>query len=225
MSQKTSIAATLLLALLALLAIALAVQHPATPVLAGDVGTYEMANPAIGTTAYITTGGNLVGWDVAGYGSVVVHAISDASATTSTLTITPQYSNETGVPCSAISHWFTGTDYIAYSTAAQYYRPVNYTVNSTSSLPISFTSTGSTTITGTGSVPYVITSTYTYGSAAAMNSAAAGYVAVDQSLALTGDIYGGREFAVYGRCMRLNIGVSYGTITPTIYVMMRDIGQ
>lgn len=225
MRQKTSIAITLLLTLLALVAIAVAVQRPAQTAVAGDVGTYELVTAASGSTAYTTAGGNLTGWESASYGSVIVHAISDASATTSTLTITPQYSNETGAPCSSVTNWFTGTDYIAYSTPAQYYAPIAATVNSTSSLPLSITSSGSTTITGSANIPYVITSTYSYGSVAALNSATAGYVGVGQSLALTGDIYSGREFPIYGRCMRLNLAVSYGTVTPTIYIMMRDVSN
>lgn len=268
--QRMALGTTIALCILLAITVAVTVLVPGpAPAIAQTVGTYTVHRVADGSTPYTTAGGNLTGWEVDDYGAVVVQVVSDASNTTSTLTITPQYSLWTGTPCSDVSNWFTGVDYIAYSSPAQYgvvqHVPISYTVNSTSSLALAgtesllsymtnytdslaWTSVGSTTITGnapyvvsstytygspgaslTGSVPYVITTTYTYGTPSVVTytlaAATAGYVGVNQTLALTGDTYGGRQFATYGRCMRLNIAVSYGTITPTIYVMDRDVTQ
>ena len=224
---------TLVALILVMGAIALVASRQNIPVEATSVGSYDYNEIADGSTAYITTGGQTTGFATGDWGSVVLHIQTDASATTSTLTVYPQYSNELESPCSSVTSWFTGTDYIAYSSPAQYYVPIATTVNTTSSLPytmsLSFTSSGSTTITGTGaagaSIPYVVTTTYNYGSATQMAAASAGYVAVAQSLALTGDTYGMREFTAYGRCMRLAFTVSYGTVTPTIYAQLRDSNE
>jgi hypothetical protein len=297
---------TIALLLVAAFGLLMLTSPNAQPVAATSTDAYAISQVAAGSTVYTTAGGNLTGWDSADYGSAVVQVIADASATTSTLTVYPQFSNEINVPCASVTNWFTGVDYIAYSSPAQYQVVradlISYTVNSTDSLPLTgvaqiisytvdstdslpftgvgqiisytvystdslaWTSTGSTTLTGsvpyavtstytyadasptlTGSVPYGITSTYTYADASpvitgnipyvvtttytyatpsivtyTLAAATAGYIAVDQSLALTGDAYGGKESTVYGRCMRLSLGVSYGTITPTINVMMRD---
>jgi hypothetical protein len=196
----------------------LLVNQPAMQVSADAVTNYYTSTWSDGATAYTTTGGSTTGQDVSGYGSAVIHVIADASATTSTLTVYPMYSNAV-VNCSTVTDWFTGTDYIAYSQGATYYVPIATTVNTTSSLPI--TSAGATTV--AGNMPYVVTTTYTYGSATQLSAAAASRTAVAQSFTTTGDTYTGREVRVYGRCMKLAYAVSYGTITPTAYVMTRDI--
>lgn len=192
-----------------------------------------------GTTSFITTGGQSSIYYLAnpneGYqpGQIVVQIDADASATTSTLTTYFWYSNYPGVGgCAAATSWFTATDYLPYTTDAVgalsqvVGAEIATTVNSTSSLP--FTSVGSTTI--TGAFPYVVTSTYTYGSPTtytvqAANAAGGGYNSVVQSLAVTGDAVAGRDFVVYGRCLRLNYAVSFGTITPTVYIQKRDYYQ
>lgn len=192
---------------------------------AESVTNYYTHTVASGSTAYTSSGGNLTGWDVSGFGSAVVHVIADASLTTSTLTIYPQYSNEIA-NCTAVSNWFTGTDYIAYATGAG-----TQVVVSPPTLASSTNNTDSLSFTGTttGSAPYVVSTTYTYNAATVttytVSSAAAGYASVQQSLATTGDDYDGKEFRIYGRCMRLHLTVSAGTVTPTIYVQERDSSE
>jgi len=186
----------------------------------GAVTNWYEATREDGTTAYTTAGGQVTAWDVSGYGSAVIHVVADASNTTSTLTIYPQYSAEP-VACASVTDWFTGTDLIPYSAGTAYYVPISTQVNETSTT--SLTSVGATTV--TGSFPYVITSTYSYGSATQLAAAGGGYNTAEQSFTLTGDDYAGREFTVYGTCMRLNLDVSFGTITPTIYVLQRDIAN
>lgn len=195
------------------------------PAMATSTGSYDYYEVADGSTSYITTGGQTTGFPSGDWGSIVLHIQTDASATTSTLTVYPQYSNELESPCSSVTSWFTGTDYIAYSSPAQYYVPIATTVNTTASLPLSITSAGSTTITGSASLPYVVTTTYSYGAATQMAAASVGFGASTQSIALTGDTYGMREFTTYGRCMRIKYAVSYGTITPTIYAQLRDSNE
>ncbi|MCK4958409.1 MAG: hypothetical protein KAT00_03395 [Planctomycetes bacterium] len=200
-------------------------------VTADAVTNYYTSTWSLGATAYITTGGNTAGQDVSGYGSAVIHVVVDTSNTTGTLTITPMYSNET-LNCSVVTDWFTGTDYIAYSSAAVgalsqvVGAEITTTVNTTASL--SLTSVGVTTI--TGKMPYVVTTTYSYNNPTtytvqAASTASAGYTSVAQAFTVTGDGFDGREVRVYGRCMRLAYGVSFGTITPTTYVMTRDFYQ
>jgi len=199
-------AAALLLS--ALVLVGLFVMMNAQRAEAGAVTNYYTQTVLAGSTTYTTTGGQTGGLDVSGYGEAIVHIEVDASNTTSTLTVYPQYSNQT-VACSLATDWFTGTDYYHFLTQPE----VSYTVASTDSL--SWTSTGSTTI--TGSAPYVITTTYAYG------SASANAYSFQQSMSTTGDDDGtGEAFTIYGRCMRLNLAVSYGTVTPTVYMMTRD---
>ncbi len=173
------------------LALVMGISRPRL-VEADAVTTYFVSTFSDGATAYTTSGGSTSGVDVAGYGSAVVHVIADASATTSTLTVYPQYSNEI-VNCTIASNWFTGTDYLEYTVADR----ISQTDQNSTTAPISVT--------------------YTYA------SATGGHIAVTQSISTTGDRIEGREFKIYGRCMRLKYAVSYGTITPTVYVMRRDI--
>lgn len=219
-NKRLSMLFSLIGGTLLVLALLIVLGRPAD-VGADAVTNYYTRQWLAGTTTYITTGGQTAGFDVSRsnyqMGQAVVHLIADASATTSTFTVYPQYSNET-VNCTAAANWFTGTDYIPYSAGATYYVPIQNTVNTTSSL--AWTSSGSTTI--TGSMPYVVTTTYSYGSATQLGAAATGYNSVVQSMATTGDQTIGRDFVIYGRCMRLKFTVSYGTVTPTIYVQERD---
>lgn len=197
-----------------------------------------------GTTSFITTGGQSGIYYLAnpdeGYqpGQIVVQIDADASATTSTLTTYFWYSNYPGAGgCAAATSWFTATDYLPYTTDAVgtlsqvVGAEISTTVNSTASLPLTGVPsviTGGTRI--TGAMPYVVTSTYTYGSPTtytvqAANAAGGGYNSVVQSLAVTGDAVAGRDFMVYGRCLKLNYAVSFGTITPTVYIQKRDYYQ
>lgn len=220
-------------ALLFTIALVFAVA-PRQEVAADAVTNYWTFPMDLGATPIITTGGQTAAHRLdnsdEGYqpGQIVIHVDADASNTTSTLTIYPQYSNET-LNCADVTSWFTGTDYIPFSTDAVgalsqvVGAEIATTVNSTASLAL--TSVGSTTI--TGAMPYVITSTYAYGSPTtytvqAANAAGSGYNSVVQSLAVTGDTVAGRDFVVYGRCLRLNYTVSFGTITPTVWIQKRD---
>lgn len=221
----------LVLSLLLALALAWGLMANLSPreVSADAVTNYNTTTWSAGATTYITTGGDTGGKDVSGYGSAVIHVINDGSTTTSTLTVTPMYSNQT-VNCTVATDWFTGTDYIFYSDGAVgalsqvVGAEISYTVNTTAALSLS--STGSTTITS-GGLPYVITSTYTYHdpvtyTVQAAISAGAGSNSLAQAFTVSSDTYTGREVRVYGRCMMLDYGVSNGTITPTTYVMTRD---
>jgi len=227
MNNKLKLLALSIVLALALVLVLLIDLTP-SDVSADGVTNYYTSTWSVGATSYITTGGNTAGQDVSGYGSAVIHVVVDTSSTTGTLTITPMYSNET-LNCSVVTDWFTGTDYIAYSTAAVgvlsqvVEAEIATTVNTTASLAL--TGVGSTTI--TGSMPYVITSTYTYGSPTtytvqSASSASAGHTSVAQAFTVTGDAFDSREVRVYGRCMKLVYDVSFGTITPTTYVMTRD---
>lgn len=200
MKHLTKIALPIAVALILLGGIIALVQPQETQ--ADAVTNYYTSTWSTGATSYITTGGSTGGQDVSGYGSAVIHVVADASNTTGTLTITPFYSNET-LNCSVVTDWFTGTDYLAYSQGATSYAPIDYTTQDTSTVPI------------------VIT--YTYGSPASLHLRVGGYNSVDQAFTLTGDDFTGREVRIYGRCMKLTYGVSYGTITPTVYVMTRDL--
>lgn len=196
-------------ALVALLFLFGAVERTGN-VQADAVTNYYTRTVLSGSTAYTTTGGQATGFDISGYGSAVVHVIADSSNTTSTLTVYPQYSNEL-VVCSSASNWFTGTDYIPYSNGAGTQAVLD-------PAQISLTTQNTTTAPITVSYSYGSSSVTTY----TISAAGAGYNSVAQSLATTGDTVAGREFTVYGRCMRLNMTVSAGTVTPTIYVMQVD---
>jgi len=219
-SKFSKIGLTFAIALFVLAAVAVLASE--TSDVQADAVTNYYTRTAVSATAYITTGGTSTGWDASGFGSAAIHVIADSSATTSTLTVYPQYSNEL-VNCASATNWFTGTDYLAYSVGAGKQvvltpAQLSYTTNATDSVAF----TGSST----GTIPYVVSTTFTYGSASVttytLNSAGGGYNSVEQSMSVTGDDVAGREFAIYGRCMRLKLAVSYGTITTTIYVMERD---
>lgn len=227
-NKKTKI---LVLSFLLALALAWGLMVNLSPreVSADAVTNYNTSTWSAGATTYITTGGNTAGQDVSGYGSAVIHVINDGSTTTSTLTVTPMYSNQT-LNCSVVTNWFTGTDYIFYSSGAVgalsqvVGAEITVTVNTTAALGLS--STGSTTITS-GGLPYVVTTTYTYNdpvtyTVQAASSAGAGKNSVAQAFTVSSDTFTGREVRIYGRCMRLTYDVSNGTITPTVYVMTRD---
>ncbi|MBN1261085.1 MAG: hypothetical protein JXB35_10430 [Anaerolineae bacterium] len=91
-------------------------QRP-EPTEASTVVGYTSTTLAGGTTAYTTTAYSTAYLSGA-YGLAQVHGLSATSLTTTTVTYTPQFSNQPTTSCSSISNWFDASTAITATSTA-----------------------------------------------------------------------------------------------------------
>jgi len=147
---------------------------------------------AAGATAYTTTGNvSLSTLNVGAYGSLQIQ-VADVVTDSAVLTVVPQFSNEpanaTTGSCSAVTGWFTATEYVPY---------VAYTVSSQ-------------TVTATGiltSATSVSTGSMTEGNNA-LSFTVTGSQIAGREIPIQGQCFR----------LKLNYSAAGQTYTPTIYI-------
>lgn len=200
-------AAALVLSVAFVLAVLYAFAPQGEATAESGIGYWRRSTIADGTTSYTGTQ-QLGGVYVADYGSVQIQLTSAVSDyTTSTVTLTPQFSVDAVDRCSEVTNWFDASAIHLYN--AETAEIVSTQVNTTTTTVI----TNSSTI--TQEVGYVVTSTTT---TATPTLGEATY-----QFGVTGNGTAGHEVPSVGVCMRVKLSVTNSdTYTPTVIIRAVD---